>query len=56
MTRMWKIIAVALSSAYLLQLGSCVQNTGNGLNFLTNIPGGQSLTQIIQQYLPTLTT
>ena len=50
MTRLWKIIAVVATSAYLLQYPGCFTNTGNGFNFLTNIPGGQSLAQILQQY------
>ncbi len=48
MTRIWKIIAFALSSAYLLQLGTCNFNPGHGFSFITNIPGGQTLAQWLQ--------
>ena len=55
MTRIWKMIAVALSSAYLLQLGGCL--TGKGLNLIENIPGPTTdLWQTIQSYIPGLGT
>ena len=51
MTRVWKIIALALTSGYLLAGFSC--NSDAGLDFIPNIPGGTSVVQTIQNLLAT---
>ena len=51
MTRVWKIIALALTSGYLLAGLACGSDAG--LDFIPNIPGGASVVQTIQNLMGT---
>lgn len=51
MTRVWKIIALVMTSGYLLAGLACGSDAG--LNIIPNIPGRTSLMQTIQNLLAT---
>jgi len=55
MTRVWKMIAMAASAAYLLQATACVYNpwaTNHGMSWIPNI-STTNIWQYVQQLLAT---
>lgn len=59
MTRLsnwFKMLAIGLTSMYLLQITACAPNllTGKGINVIPNVPSGGNIVQQIQQMIQQL--